>query len=269
MRGCSLTPLGAGSARAPPGGSPRPPDPKERTVGISGDWDRRITRRSLLKTGGSFAAGVTLAGIASGPAFGQEALLLDNPFTLGVASGDPSPTGVVLWTRLAPDPLVPGGGMSAEPFEVRYELSQDEDFHAIVRKGSTVALPDEAHSARAEIQGLGPEHRYFYRFKAGNWISPAGRTRTRPNGNAMVRSLTFAFVSCQNFAEGYFTPYDEIAASEDIETVIFLGDYIYEGRNSTFRTHEPQKIIESLDDYRIRHAQYKTDPALQRAHAAH
>ena len=157
----------------------------------------------------------------------------------------------------------------SEPFEVEYELSQDEDFHAIVRKGSTVALPDEAHSARAEIQGLGPEHEYYYRFRAGSWISPVGRTRTRPNGNSMVRSLTFAFVSCQNFAEGYFTPYDEIAASEDIETVIFLGDYIYEGRNSAVRTHEPQMTIQTLDDYRIRHGQYKTDPALQRAHAAH
>ena len=122
--------------------------------------------------------------------------------------------------------------MPSEPFEVEYELSQDEDFHAIVRKGSTVALPDEAHSARAEIQGLGPEHEYYYRFRAGSWISPVGRTRTRPNGNSMVPSLTFAFVSCQNFAEGYFTPYDEIAASEDIETVVFLGDYIYEGKNS-------------------------------------
>src|SRR5947208_12217449 len=84
-----------------------------------------------------------------------------DPFTLGVASGDPSPTGVVLWTRLAPDPLAPGGGMPDQPFEVRYELSQNEDFRAIVRKGTIVALPDEAHSAREEIQGLGPEHEYF------------------------------------------------------------------------------------------------------------
>ena len=237
-------------------------------MGITGDWDQRITRRTLLKTGGSFAAGITLAGIASGPAFGQ-ASFLDNPFTLGVASGDPSPTGVVLWTRLAPDPLAVGGGVPAEPFEVRYELSQDEDFHAIVRKGSTVALPDEAHSVRAEIHGLGPEHHYFYRFKVGDWISPVGRTRTRPPGNSMVRKVTFAFVSCQNFAEGYFTPYHEVADAEDIETVIFLGDYIYEGRNTTIRTHMPQREVRTLDDYRMRHAQYKTDEGLQKAHAAH
>jgi alkaline phosphatase D len=237
-------------------------------VGITGDWDQRITRRTLLKTGGSLAAGMTLAGIASGPALGQ-AIFADNPFTLGIASGDPSPTGVVLWTRLAPDPLAVGGGMPAEPFEVRYELSQDEDFHAIVRKGSTVALPDEAHSVREEIQGLGPEHHYFYRFKVGDWISPVGHTRTRPPGNSMVRSVTFAFVSCQNFAEGYFTPYDDVADAQDIEAVIFLGDYIYEGRNTTIRTHMPQIEVRTLDDYRIRHGQYKTDEGLQKAHAAH
>ena len=119
-------------------------------MGITGDWDQRITRRTLLKTGGSLAAGITLAGIASGPAFGQ-ASFPDNPFTLGVASGDPSPTGIVLWTRLAPDPLAVGGGVPAEPFEVRYELSQDEDFHAVVRRGSSVALLDEAHSIREEV----------------------------------------------------------------------------------------------------------------------
>src|SRR3954469_17074293 len=174
-------------------------DSKEHVVGITGDWDRRISRRTLLKTGGSFAAGVTLAGIASGPAFGQ-AIFADNPFTLGIASGDPSPTGVVLWTRLAPDPLAVGGGMPAEPFEVRYELSKDADFNVIVGKGSTVALPEEAHSVREEIHGLGPEHHSFYRFKVGDAISPVGHTRTRPPGNSMVPSVTFAFVSCQSFA---------------------------------------------------------------------
>jgi alkaline phosphatase D len=237
-------------------------------VGITGDWDERITRRTLLKTGGSFAAGVTLAGLASGPAFAQ-ATFPSYPFTLGVASGDPSPNGIVLWTRLAPDPLVSGGGLPAEPFEVRYELSKDEEFHTIHRKGTTVALPDEAHSVHVEIDGLGPEHQYFYRFMAGPEISPVGRTRTRPPGNSMVRSLTFAFVSCQNWPDGYFTPYFEVARSEDIEAVIHLGDYIYEGPNSIVRPHAPRREIFSLDDYRIRHGQYKTDPDLQAAHAAH
>src|SRR4051795_13308498 len=100
-------------------------DSEEHVMGITGDWDQRITRRTLLKTGGSFAAGITLAGIASGPAFGQ-ASFLENPFTLGVASGDPSPTGVVLWTRLAPPPLAGGGGQAADAVAGRYEVSPGE-----------------------------------------------------------------------------------------------------------------------------------------------
>jgi alkaline phosphatase D len=237
-------------------------------VAITGDWDRRISRRTLLKTGGSLAAGMTLAGVASGPALAQ-ARFAGDPFTLGIASGDPSPTGVVLWTRLAPDPLAVGGGLPAEPYEVRFEVARDEAFHAIVRRGSAVALPDEAHSVRVEVFGLGPRHEYFYRFKAGDAISPVGRTRTTPPGNAMVEAVTFAFVSCQNFAEGYFTPFADVAAAADVEAVIHLGDYIYEGGAQGVRGHLPANLLRTLDDYRIRHGQYKTDPHLQAAHAAH
>ena len=235
---------------------------------ITGDWDRRISRRTLLRSGGSLAAGVALAGVASGPAFAQ-ARFDRYPFTLGIASGDPSPNGVVLWTRLAPDPLAVGGGLPAQPYEVRYEVSHDEDFHSIQRKGTTVALPDEAHSVRVELFGLGPRREYFYRFKAGDEMSPVGRTRTTPPGNSMVESVTFAFVSCQNFADGHFTPYADVAAAADIEAVIHLGDYIYEGGARVVRAHSPAREIRTLDEYRIRHGQYKTDPHLQAAHAAH
>jgi alkaline phosphatase D len=234
---------------------------------LTGNWDRRISRRTLLRTGGSLAAGLTLGAIASDRAFAQQGFDR-NPFTLGVASGDPSPTGVVLWTRLAPDPLVVGGGLPAEPYAVDFEVARDEEFHAIVRRGTTVALPDEAHSARVEVHGLGPQHEYFYRFRAGNAISPVGRTRTTPPGNAMVPAVTFAFASCQNFPDGYFTPYADIAES-DIDAVIHLGDYIYEGSARDVRAHLPRREIRTLDDYRIRHGQYKTDEHLQAAHAAH
>ena len=237
-------------------------------MAITGDWDRRISRRTLLKTGGSLAAGMTLAGITGGRAFAQPNF--DSyPFTLGVASGDPSPTDVVLWTRLAPDPLAVGGGLAPEPYEVRFEVALDEEFRQIVRRGTTVALPDEAHSVRVELHGLAPRHEYFYRFKAGDQTSRIGRTRTTPPGNAMVPAVTFAFVSCQNFAEGYFTPYADIAAAADIEAVIHLGDYIYEGAASIVRAHQPRIEVRTLDDYRIRHGQYKTDEHLQNAHAAH
>jgi alkaline phosphatase D len=237
-------------------------------VAITGAWDRRISRRTLLKTGGSLAAGITVAGIASRPAFAQAGFNGD-PFALGIASGDPSPTGVVLWTRLAPDPLAVGGGLLAEPYDVRFEVARDEGFHEIVRRGTTVAVPDEAHSVHVEVFGLAPRHEYFYRFKAGDDISPVGRTRTTPPGNAMVEAVTFAFVSCQHFAEGYFTPYADVAAAADIEAVIHLGDYIYESGARGVRAHAPGREIRTLDEYRIRHGQYKTDRHLQAAHAAH
>ena len=237
-------------------------------MAITGDWDRRISRRTLLKSGGSFAAGMTLVGITSGPAFAQP--IFDSyPFTLGVASGDPTPKGFVLWTRLAPNPLAVGGGLPPEPYDVRYEVARDDGFRHIVRQGTTVALPDEAHSVHVELDELPPKREYFYRFKAGDEISPVGRTRTGPPGNSMVDAVTFAFVSCQNFADGYFTPYADVAAAEDIEAVIFLGDYIYEGSARVVRAHAPAREIRTLDEYRLRHGQYKTDVHLQAAHAAH
>jgi alkaline phosphatase D len=238
-------------------------------VPITGDWDQRITRRTLLRTGGSFAAGMTLAGTLAAHASAQASFASD-PFALGVASGDPTAHGVVLWTRIAPDPLVVGGGIAPEPLRARYELARDEDFRHIVRHGDVLADPDEAHSVRVELDGLPPAHEYFYRFEAGGAVSPIGRTRTGPPANAAHPApLLFAFVSCQNYSDGFFTSYDEIAAAAEIETVIFLGDYIYEGRNVDVRAHAPTREIMSLDDYRIRHGQYKTDVDLQAAHAAH
>jgi alkaline phosphatase D len=238
-------------------------------VPITGDWDQRITRRTLLRTGGSFAAGITLAGTLAARASAQ-ASFTGNPFALGVASGDPTAHGVVLWTRIAPEPLVPGGGLPAEPYRVRYELARDEDFRLIVRHGDVLAVPDEAHSARVELDMLPPQHEYFYRFEVGGVISPVGRTRTGPPANAAHPApLQFAFVSCQNYPDGYFASYAEIAAASDIETVIFLGDYIYEGPRAALRAHVPAVEITRLDEYRIRHAQYKTDADLQAAHAAH
>ncbi len=236
---------------------------------ITGDWDQRITRRTLLRTGGSFAAGITLAGTLAARASAQASFASD-PFALGVASGDPTAHGMVLWTRIAPEPLAVGGGLPAEPYRVRYELARDEDFRHIVRHGDVLAVPDEAHSVRVELDQLPPAHEYFYRFEVGGAVSPVGRTRTGPPANAAHPApLVFAFVSCQNFPDGYFASYAEIAAATDIETVVFLGDYIYEGSNSDVRAHVPRRNVMTLDEYRIRHAQYKTDLDLQAAHAAH
>jgi alkaline phosphatase D len=190
--------------------------------------------------------------------------LAKNPFTLGVASGDPTSSGVVLWTRLAQDPIH-GGGMDPEAVAVDYRVATDEKMSNIVRKGKATASPDLAHSVHVELTGLKPGAWYYYQFSAGGWDSPVARTRTAP---AAADKLRFAFASCQHYETGYYTAYEHMA-EEDLDLVIHLGDYIYEGGASTQpgrpRKHTGAEIV-SLTDYRNRHALYKTDALLQRAH---
>jgi len=159
------------------------------------------------------------------------------PFTLGVASGCPRPDGVVLWTRLADEPIA--AEIDASSIAVRWELARDEQFRDIVRHGDAQATPELAHSVHVELRGLEPDRQYWYRFMAGGATSAVGRTRTAPAPSADMRRLKFAFASCQHFEQGYFGAYRHMAA-EDIDLVVFLGDYIYEsswGRKHV-RKHE-------------------------------
>ena len=188
------------------------------------------------------------------------------PFTLGVASGCPRPDGVVLWTRLAPEPLH-AGGMGPEAVEVRWELAGDQAFRDIVARGRERATPEAAHSVHVELRGLAPDRVYWYRFAAGDAVSPTGRTRTAPAAAADVQRLRFAFASCQHFEQGHFGAYRHLAA-EEVDLIVFLGDYIYEtswGRKHVRKHSGPE--ASTLIGYRNRHAQYKTDPDLQAMHA--
>jgi alkaline phosphatase D len=187
------------------------------------------------------------------------------PFTLGVASGEPTPTRVVLWTRLAPDALH-GGGMPAERVTVRWEVAHDERFRRVARRGDAPAVPELAHSVHVEVEHLEPGRAYWYRFIAGGETSPVGRTRTAPAPGAAVDRLAFAFVSCQHYEAGHYTAYRHLAA-EDVGLVVHLGDYIYEGgvQRDAPRQHNGPKIL-TLADYRNRYALYKGDAELQAAH---
>lgn len=164
---------------------------------------RRADRRRVLGAGGVVA--VSLAGRPT-RAFGQATpgaspvaapSLNGNPFTLGVASGDPLPDGVVLWTRLAPDPLN-GGGMEPISVEVRWEIAADDAFREVVQGGSAVAAPELGHSVHVDATGLAPGRDYFYRFMVGAELSPTGRTKTAPAVGAPLDRLRFAFSSCQD-----------------------------------------------------------------------
>jgi len=189
-----------------------------------------------------------------------------SPFTLGVVSGDPSPDGVVLWTRLALDPLN-GGGMPRQPIQVQWQVASDERFSTVVKSGKTVAAPDWGHSVHVEVSGLDSHRWYWYRFLTGNEVSPVGRTRTFPRAQSPVDRLRFAIASCQQYEQGYYTAYEHMA-DEDLDLVMHLGDYIYEnpGIDSRVRKHVGGELM-TIDDYRNRYAQYRSDPALQAAHA--
>lgn len=225
-----------------------------------------LKRRSFLQTT-SLAAAAVWSGRALGVAK-EGVVFSDYPFSLGVASGDPSPDGMVLWTRLAPKPLEAGGGMSQEPVKVAWQVSEDEAMTKVVAKGIANAVPDWAHSVHVEVAGLKPDRWYWYQFKAGSEVSAVGRTRTLPAQGTSPERLRFAFASCQHFETGLFTAYQHML-KEDLDLVFHLGDYIYEyaGIDKRVRKHVGLEIT-TIDDYRARHAQYKSDPALQAMHAA-
>jgi alkaline phosphatase D len=235
-----------------------------------------------------FLSGMLLAGgsLLPGHAFGQiRRNLRDNPtflvppFQLGAASGDPSADGFVIWTRLAPEPLQPNGGMMMAPMLVTWEVASDEAFRTVVAKGDAIAHPELAHSVHVELSGLQADRPYWYRFRCGGERSLPGRAMTLPRPGAPKDRLRFAVAGCQHYEEGHFTAWRRIA-EEPVDFVFHYGDYIYEGRDtgpgprqmngrlfSPLRRHLGDEIY-SLDDYRRRYALYKSDHDLQAAHAA-
>lgn len=225
-----------------------------------------FSRRGFLTTTGASVIGAALVGHTTSR-FASAQRLGNYPFTLGVASGDPLPEGVVLWTRLAPDPLS-GGGMPQRAVAVEWQVALDEGMQQIVSRGAVLATPQLGHSVHVEVNGLQPSRWYWYQFKVGMDLSPVGRTRTAPPFNQPVDQLRFAFVSCQNYVNGFY-PALRRMAEEDLHFAVHLGDYIYESGGSGARSHLPFREIFSVEDYRIRHAQYKLDPALQAVHAAY
>ncbi|MFF1929376.1 alkaline phosphatase D family protein, partial [Streptomyces sp. NPDC058228] len=246
------------------------------------DAARHVGRRRFLTVTGAaaalaFSVNLPTAGAASAAELDARRISED-PFTLGVASGDPLPDSVLLWTRLAPRPYEPDSGLPNARVQVRWELARDENFTRIVRRGTATAHPEFDHSVHVEIKGLDADRVLYYRFRTGKWISQVGRTRTAPARHARNSALTLAAVSCQAYHDGYFTAYSHLA-QEDVDVVFHLGDYLYEyavtatggARNYTDRTlpaHFNRETV-TLEDYRLRYALYKSDPDLRAAHAAH
>ncbi|PWI08027.1 alkaline phosphatase [Streptomyces sp. NWU339] len=228
-------------------------------------------RRTVVKAA---AATVLLAGPLAAAPSARAATSQTPAFLHGVASGDPLPDGVLLWTRVTPTPeAIPGSGLGPDT-EVSWTVALDKAFSTVVAKGSTRATAASDHTVKADVRGLAPATDYWFRFSAGGTDSPVARTRTAPAADAAVTGLRFGVVSCSNWEAGHFSAYRHLAARGDLDAWLHLGDYIYEygtgeygTRGRTVRPHAPAHEIVTLADYRVRHATYKTDPDLQALHA--
>lgn len=194
-------------------------------------------------------------------------------FLHGVASGDPLPDGILLWTRVTPTAeATPGSGLGPDT-EVSWVVAKDKAFTTVVAKGSTTATAGSDHTVKADIRGLEPATDYWFRFSAEGTDSPVARTRTAPAADTSVAGLRFGVVSCANWEAGHFSAYRHLAARGDLDAWLHLGDYIYEygtgeyaARGTVVRPHSPTHEILTLADYRTRHGKYKTDPDLQALH---
>ena len=222
-----------------------------------------MLRRNFLR---SITAGLLVAWTSIRPGSASAAAQLS--FDHGVASGDPLEDGVILWTRLS------GAGEGSH--RLRWIVAADPSMQTVAREGSVWTDDWADYTAKVDVRGLAPGTTYYYRFEIDGVRSPTGRTRTLPSGS--VDSASFAVVSCSNHPAGFFHVYREIANRDELDAVIHLGDYIYEyalGEYATERAEaldrvpEPLGEVITLDDYRQRHAQYKSDPDSQAMLARH
>ncbi|MFJ3223110.1 alkaline phosphatase D family protein [Streptomyces sp. NPDC086783] len=266
----------AGRHTALPQQAPSAHDPELRAAA------RHFGRRRFLTVTAAaaalaFSTNLPTPGAARAAAL-DAARISDNPFTLGIASGDPTPSSVLLWTRLAPSPYEPGGGLAQQSVLVQWEVASDEQFRTVVRTGIATAFPEYNHSLHIDVEGLAADREYFYRFRTGAYISETGRTRTAPATAAATAKLTFAAVSCQAYHDGYFTAHRHLS-KDDVDIVFHLGDYLYEyavNSQGGARGYTDRKLpdvfnreAKTLEDYRLRYALYKSDPDLRASHAAH
>ncbi|MFM8305299.1 MAG: alkaline phosphatase D family protein [Actinomycetota bacterium] len=230
-----------------------------------------LDRRTFLRGAGVSVAAAMGAGVVGPGAVGATTRragprLEGDPFALGVASGDPSADGFVLWTRLTQG-TASGGGMPAAEVPVRWMVSSDEGMRTIVARDTVTARPDRAHAVHVVVTRLSPDRPYWYRFVVGDDETPVARTRTLPASDARPRRLDFGFASCQNFCDGYYGAWGDVASDDDLDLVVFLGDYIYEsGLGGAVRAHDIPEVV-TLEQYRNRYALYRSDPHLRAAHA--
>lgn len=231
--------------------------------------DRRAFLKLAAVTSTGVAGGVPLQGAAFASTLGLDPGAL---FQYGVASGDPLPGRLMLWTRVTPDPTASPGSGRGRATSVRWVVATDPRLKKVVASGSATTSSGTDHTVKIDVGGLEPATTYWYAFVAGGEISPVGRGRTAPAADSAPDRLRFGLASCSNYAAGFFAPYRFLAERNDLDFVLHVGDYIYEygdGHFGATRPLDPPTEVVRLEDYRRRHALYKADPDLQAAHASH
>ncbi len=244
---------------------------------IAASGERLIPRRGFLATGAKTVAFLAAFQFLGGRQEAKAATGFD-PFVYGVASGDPLPDRVIIWTRVTPAAnALPGAGLGAATPGV-WEVARDAAFTQKVRTGRFTTSVVSDHTVKVDVAGLLPATAYFYRFFALGVYSPVGRLLTAAAASSSPASVRFGMVSCSNYEAGYFTAYRSLSQRNDLDFIVHLGDYIYEyapgvygppGFAGVARTHDPAYEIVSLADYRQRHAQHKADPDLRALHQRH
>ncbi len=233
-----------------------------------------MDRRSLLTR----AAGAAAAGTAAGLVGWDTAYAAKAPFVHGVASGDPLPHAVVLWTRVTPNRHAQPGSGRGPAVDVRWEIATDKAFRNVAARGRSRATSRHDHTVHVDVTGLRPGRTYWYRFRALGARSPIGRTRTAPAANSDT-SVRLGVVSCANYDWGFFGAYRHLA-KQNVDAVLHLGDYLYEyGPDGPLgeglpspaapRHADPAHECTTITDYRVRHGCYRLDPDLQAMHARH
>lgn len=245
---------------------------------------RTPSRRTFLKSAAVAAAAVAVPVVRGFDAEAAAAPAAAGIFGYGVASGDPTATAVVIWTRATPpnrrgEPVAaPGSGLGG-PLPVVWEVARDPGFRHLARLGVVLTSAASDHTVKVDVDRLDPYTRYYYRFRSRGQTSPVGRTQTAPDVAGQVRALRLALVSCSNYTGGYFAAYRALARRTDLDFVLHVGDYLYEYGNGADRygppglagTRDSQPATETVDlrGYRLRHALHKADPDLAAAHAQH
>lgn len=249
-------------------------------------YQPKFSRRQIISLMGASAVtvvasgcnsdlGARMGGSTPGAASGDPA----KRFRHGVASGEPLPTAVVIWTRLTPsEDALPGSGKGAAT-EVIWEMATSPDFKTLVQSGRVMSSAGRDHTLHIDVTGLESSRHYWYRFRSPDGVSPVGRTKTAPALDSSPSALRFGMVTCAEYEFGFFGAYRHLAARNDIEAVLHMGDYIYEfgtsygpvatPGESIGRVHNPPKEIITLEDYRTRYGQYRSDADLQALHAQH